>query len=238
MNEPVILHIETATNVCSVAISRGNSLLALKESEEDRSHSALLTVFIDEILKDSGMEPGQLDAVSVSKGPGSYTGLRIGVSATKGIAYARNIPVIGIITLQAMAIAASENKKVKKQMDTHPDLLLCPMIDARRMEVYTALYDRKFREYRPVTAEIIDENSYKEILDKQPVLFFGNGAEKITGIIKHQNAVFESGIIPSSKWMIPLSLEAFEKQAFEDTAYFEPFYLKDFIATTPKRKVI
>ncbi|MCF8345952.1 MAG: tRNA (adenosine(37)-N6)-threonylcarbamoyltransferase complex dimerization subunit type 1 TsaB [Bacteroidales bacterium] len=237
-NEPVILHLETATNICSVAISRGATLLAIRESDEDRSHGRLLTVFIEEVLKESGTAPEQINALSVSKGPGSYTGLRIGVSAAKGFAYAMNIPVIGIITLQAMAAAALAHPSAKKMLDNQEDMLLCPMIDARRMEVYAAIYDRETNEKVPVSAAIIDEHSYSKELDKYPILFFGNGAEKASPLIVHPNAHFISDINPSSRFMIPLALEAMKHQNFEDTAYFEPYYLKDFVATIPKRKVL
>jgi tRNA threonylcarbamoyladenosine biosynthesis protein TsaB len=236
--EPLILHLETATNVCSVALSEGEKILATRESSEDRSHGTLLTVFVEEVLKEAGKNAEQLDAVAVSKGPGSYTGLRIGVSATKGIAYARNIPVIGIGTLQSMTLTAMENKVVQQLLKDHPDLLFCPMIDARRMEVFSAIYDASLKETAPVSAIIVEENSFKNILDKQPVVFFGNGADKVRDTIRHEKAHFITGLEPSSKQMIPLASEAFRKKQFEDTAYFEPFYLKDFIATIPKKKVL
>jgi tRNA threonylcarbamoyladenosine biosynthesis protein TsaB len=235
---PVILHLETATHICSVAVSRGPTLLAIRESDEDRSHGRLLTVFIEEVLKESGTAPEQINALSVSKGPGSYTGLRIGVSAAKGFAYAMNIPVIGMITLQAMTAAAVAHPSAEKLLREHADMLLCPMIDARRMEVFTAIYDRDTNEKGAVSATIIDEHSFGKELDKSPILFFGSGADKAAPHITHPNAHFISDINPSSRFMIPLALEAMKQQDFEDTAYFEPYYLKDFIATVPKRKVL
>ncbi len=236
--EPLILNIETATRICSVALSKGENLLSLRESNEDRSHGALLTVFMKEVLEETGTDPGSIDAIAVSKGPGSYTGLRIGVSATKGFAYARNIPVIGIVTLKSLTIAAMEQAGVREFIKAHDDLLFCPMIDARRMEVFTAIYDLDLNEINPVNAKIIDEDSFREILDEKPVMFFGDGAEKVKEVLKHDNAHFQEHIFPSAKFMIPLSIKAFLKKAFEDTAYFEPFYLKDFIATIPRRKVL
>lgn len=236
--EPLILHLESATNVCSVALSEGEKILAIRESAEDRSHGKLLTVFVEEVLKEAGKNADQLDAVAVSKGPGSYTGLRIGVSVTKGIAYARNIPVIGIITLQSMTLTAMDNQSVQQLQRDHPDLLFCPMIDARRMEVFCAIYDARMNETAPVSAIIVEENSFKKVLDTHHVVFFGNGADKVKGTIQHENAHFITGIEPSSKQMVPLASEAFNKKQFEDTAYFEPFYLKDFVATIPKKKVL
>lgn len=238
MEQPVILHIETATNICSVALSKNDQLLAIRESDEDRSHGNLLTIFAEEVLKEAGLSPENLDAVAVSKGPGSYTGLRIGVSATKGIAFARNIPVIGVVTLRAMVLAARDHQEVRKLEISHPELLYCPMIDARRMEVFSAVYNTSLEERQPVTATIVDEDSFRELLDNQPVLFFGNGSDKTRDTITHKNALFTSGIVPSSSSMIPLALEAFRNKEFEDTAYFEPFYLKDFVATTPRKKVL
>jgi len=238
MKKPLILHIETATNVCSVAISEGEELLSIRESNEDRSHGTLLTVFVEEALKESGIATDRLDAVAVSKGPGSYTGLRIGVSATKGIAYARNIPVIGIVTLEAMVQAARASQEVMKLEKQHPGLLYCPMIDARRMEVFSAVYDAEIKMQVDVNAVIVDEKSFHEILEKNPVLFFGNGSDKVRDIIRHRNAHFVSSIDPSSRYMVTPALEAYRNSDFEDTAYFEPFYLKDFVATIPRKKVL
>ena len=235
---PLILHLETATNVCSVAISEGDRLLALREQSEDRSHGTLLTLFIEEVLKEAGKKTEQLDAVAVSKGPGSYTGLRIGVSATKGIAYAQSIPVTGIITLESITLAAMEHPGVQKLHLEYPDLLFCPMIDARRMEVFTAVYNDHLEEIESVSATIVEENSFDKLLRKNHIVFFGNGAEKIKGTIRHENAHIITGIEPSARQMVPLAIKMFLNKEFEDTAYFEPFYLKDFIATTPKKKVL
>lgn len=238
MNGPLILHIETATNICSVALSRGEEILSIRESDEDRSHGSLLTVFIKEVLHEAGVNPDQINAVAVSKGPGSYTGLRIGVSVTKGFAYARKIPVIGIVTLQAMTVAATHNNEVKELQQRHPELLFCPMIDARRMEVFSGLYDKNFQEVSPVSAIVVEESSFNTNLASHHIAFFGNGSEKIRDVIRHTNAHFINDINPSSACMVPLVLQYFENKIFEDTAYFEPYYLKDFVATIPKKKVL
>lgn len=238
MNQPRILHIETATNVCSVALSEGEELLSIRESDEDKSHGSLLSVYMDEVLTEAGFKPGDLHAISVSKGPGSYTGLRIGVSAVKGFSYALKLPIIGVDTLLALSIGAQSTDTVQKLITQHPDLLFCPLLDARRMEVYSVFYTLSNSTFRKVSADIIVENSYKEILDHQPVCFFGNGAFKVKETIQHSNALFVDEIDPSAKNMISLCLELFDEDKFENSAYFEPYYLKDFVATTPKKKVL
>jgi len=238
MNEPLILHIETATNICSVALSRGEEILSIRESDEDRSHGSLLTMFMQEVLNEAAVKPDQINAVAVSKGPGSYTGLRIGVSVTKGFAYARKIPVIGIVTLQAMTGAATNNNEVKALQQRYPEILFCPMIDARRMEVFSGLYNKNCQEISPVSALVVDESSFIANLDSHHIAFFGNGSEKVKDVLCHPNAHFISGITPSSASMVPLALKNYKDKIFEDTAYFEPFYLKDFVATIPKKKVL
>ena len=238
MVNPKILHIETATNVCSVAVSEGENLLSLRESDIDKSHGSLLTVFMDEVLKEAGLRPTDLQGISVSKGPGSYTGLRIGVSATKGFAFGLNLPILGIDTLLSLAIGAKESTPVSELIAREPELLLCPQIDARRMEVFCGFYRLDNRQFRKISADIIEENSYDDILEKFPVAFFGNGSEKVKGVITHSNAHFIDGIQSSARFMIPLALELYNRQEFENSAYFEPFYLKDFVATIPKRKLL
>jgi tRNA threonylcarbamoyladenosine biosynthesis protein TsaB len=238
MTQPRILHLETATNVCSVALSEGLEILAFRETDEDRSHGSVLTVFMDEVLKGCGLNPTDIDAIAVSRGPGSYTGLRIGVSVTKGFAYAQNIPVIGISTLKVLAYAALNDSRVIEIQKNHSEIMLCPLIDARRMEVYSAVYSENGVEAEQVAAKIIDENSFINFLDLGQVVFFGNGSDKIRELIKHKNAHIIEGITPSAKYMVPLALESYQDEKFENTAYFEPFYLKDFIATTPKKKVL
>ncbi|MBE9469070.1 MAG: tRNA (adenosine(37)-N6)-threonylcarbamoyltransferase complex dimerization subunit type 1 TsaB [Bacteroidetes bacterium] len=233
-----ILNIETSTNVCSVALSENGKLIDYKESQVDKSHSTILTVFIDEMLKQNNIQASQLDAVAVSKGPGSYTGLRIGVSVTKGICYAVEKPAIGVSTLQLMALGVvNSNKFNSLNIDDIKKAWFCPMIDARRMEVYSAFFDFENNQQIKVSADIIDENSYKDLLDKRKIVFFGDGANKCKDIINDKNAFFIDDIYPSAKNMIALSYQAFLDKEFEDTAYFEPFYLKDFVATVSKKNI-
>lgn len=235
---PLILHLETATNICSVALSRGEKILAIRESDEDRSHGSLLTPFMQEVLDEAVVRPDEINAIAVSKGPGSYTGLRIGVSVTKGFAYASNIPVIGIVTLQAMVVAATHHRLVQELQQQYPELLFCPLIDARRMEVFSGLYDKNAEILSPVVATVVDETSFSEDLDSNHIVFFGNGSDKISDTIQHPHAHFIKEIYPSSEFMVPLALRNFKNNIFEDTAYFEPFYLKDFVATVPRKKVL
>ncbi len=227
----LILNIETATEICSVSIAKNGQLIALKENTEGLQHAKLLTVFIEEIFKENKISIKELDAVAVSKGPGSYTGLRIGVSAAKGIAYGGNIPLIAISTLQAMAFGLAKENNFQKST------WLCPMIDARRMEVYTAFYDLDNKQEKKISADIIDENSYQDILSKKKVVFFGNGAAKCKEAIQSPNAQFIEGVICSASNMVELSHQAFKNEHFEDVAYFEPFYLKDFVATIPRKNI-
>ena len=239
MNNPLILHIETATKYCSVALSDGETLISLRESDEERSHARSLTRFIRECFRESGKKMSDLDAINVSKGPGSYTGLRIGVSTTKGIAYARNIPVIATGTLQVMVSAAVDNQEfINQSVSSDQDILFCPMIDARRMEVFTGLFNPDGTIYRDISAEIIEEDSFSGILDSKRIYFFGDGSDKCRGILKHENAIFLPDVHPSARYMIGLALEAFRNSRFEDVAYFEPYYLKEFIATIPRKKVL
>jgi tRNA threonylcarbamoyladenosine biosynthesis protein TsaB len=234
-----ILNIETATEVCSVNLARDGKILFEKESLEGLNHSRLLTVFIAEIFRDNSFEPAQLDAVAVSKGPGSYTGLRIGVSVAKGLCYSLGIPLIGVGTLDALGKYAAQNwENYIQGIENAEDVLFCPMIDARRMEVYTTLFNSKGEKIEPVSAKIIDENSFQEYLNQYSVLFFGNGAEKCKPALTHPNVVFSGPLKASARFMINLAEEKYNNNDFEDVAYFEPFYLKNFIATVPKNKMI
>lgn len=237
MIHPLILNLETATNICSVALCKGENILAKRESDEDRSHGSLLTVFMQEVLEEAGVKPEEISAIAVSKGPGSYTGLRIGVSVTKGFAYGLSIPVIGIVTLQAMVVAATRHRSVKELQQKYPEILFCPMIDARRMEVFSALYDKNRDIISPVSATVVGEKSFSKELEENHIVFFGNGADKLPDIIQHPHAHFIQQIQPSAVAMIPLTIHHYENKIFEDTAYFEPYYLKDFVATTPRKKV-
>ena len=231
-----ILHIETATRVCSVALSRGGELLAIRESEEKNIHSSVITLFIDEVMKETGMGFRDLDAVSVSKGPGSYTGLRIGISTAKGICYAADKPLIAIGTLEALAWGARDMLR-QKGRGVGEGILFCPMIDARRMEVYNALYDHELLEIRETKAEIITAASFQEYLSSKQIWFTGDGAEKCRDIFSdHPNAHFTDHPMPSAKYLIALAEDRYRAGQFEDTAYFEPFYLKDFIPGIPKVK--
>ena len=227
-----ILNIETSTTVCSVAASQDGQTIFVKEDLKGPSHAVSLGVFVDEALSFIDSHAIPLDAVAVSCGPGSYTGLRIGVSMAKGICYGRNVPLIGLPTLEVLSVP------VLLYHDLPEDALLCPMLDARRMEVYSAVYDRALNQVKPVSAEIIDENSYADILTRKPVIFFGNGAGKCRDVITGDNARYIDGICPLAADMLALSEMAFRNSRFENVAYFEPFYLKEFVATKPKNKVL
>lgn len=226
-----ILHIETSTEVCSVSVSQDGASIFSKEDYKGPSHAVALGVFVDEALSFADNHAIPLDAVAVSCGPGSYTGLRIGVSMAKGICYGRNIPLIGLPTLEVMSVPVLLSEELPE------DALLCPMIDARRMEVYAAIYDRALNVKRAIGADIIDEHSYAEFLEKHLVYFFGNGSGKCREKLVHPNAHFIEDIHPLAKWMFPLAEKAMAKQDFKDVAYFEPFYLKEFVASTPKKLI-
>lgn len=224
-----ILHIETSTQVCSVALSEDGQCIFSKTDFEGPSHAVTLGVYVDEALSFADSHAIPLDAVAVSCGPGSYTGLRIGVSMAKGICYGRNLPLIGIPTPEVMCVPLLLDEELPEAA------LLCPMIDARRMEVYAALYDRALHPVREIEAVIIDESSYEDYLNRGPVYFFGNGAAKCKEKILHPNARFVEDIHPLAKWMFPLAEKAFARGDFKDVAYFEPFYLKEFVASKPKK---
>lgn len=230
----VILNIETSTEVCSVSLAENGKLLFEKESNQGMNHSALLTVFIDEIFKESGLSVKNIDAVAVSKGPGSYTGLRIGVSVAKGLCYALDKPLIALNTLDVMADYMANFIST----DADNNVLLCPMIDAKRMEVYTALYNRNGETVRPVHAEIIDEKSFSGYFENSKILFFGNGAEKCKNYLVHHNALFPGMLKTSARFMQNMAEIKYNRKKFEDVAYFEPFYLKNFVATVPKNKIL
>ena len=225
-----ILHIETSTDVCSVAVSQDGACVFEREDHSGPNHSVKSGVFIDEALSYIDSQLMHLDAVAVSQGPGSYTGLRIGVSTAKGICYGRDARLIAVPTLQLLCVPVLLREMVKEE-----NALLCPMIDARRMEVYAALYDRALHEIRPVGADVVDGETYKQYLDERPVYFFGNGAAKCIDSIHHPNARLIKGIEPLARWMFPLAERRFFDQQFEDVAYFVPFYLKDFVAKQPKK---
>ncbi|WP_374949267.1 tRNA (adenosine(37)-N6)-threonylcarbamoyltransferase complex dimerization subunit type 1 TsaB [Mucilaginibacter sp.] len=219
----LILQIETATTSCSVALADDRTVMAYQEIDQRNIHAEVITVYIDKILKQVDRSYADLDAVAVSCGPGSYTGLRIGVSTAKGLCFALDKPLIAVETLPAMASGA-----VGK---TNESTLLCPMIDARRMEVYTAVFDNKGQVIKSTSAEIIDQNSFSDLLATNRILFFGDGADKCREILgSNPNAEFLSGFINSAVHLTQLAAEKFDAGEFADVAYFEPYYLKDFIA--------
>jgi len=224
-----ILNIETSTDVCSVAVSRDGACVFNKEDHGGPNHAVKLGMFVDEAISFVDNRSIPLDAVAVSCGPGSYTGLRIGVSMAKGICYGRGIKLISVPTLELLAVP------VLLEHEPEEGTLLCPMLDARRMEVYAGLYDRALKEVRPVHADVVDASTYKEFLDKGKVCFFGNGACKCIDAIAHPNAILLKGIEPLAKNMFPIAEKRLAEERFEDVAYFVPFYLKDFVAKTPKK---
>jgi tRNA threonylcarbamoyladenosine biosynthesis protein TsaB len=238
MAGPLILHIETATDICSVALSEGDRKLSLVESGPERSHATLLNAFIRQSLSEASREFRQLEAVSVSMGPGSYTGLRIGVSTAKGLAYALKIPLLAIGTLEHMCYGALNHPEVSELTNQPGKLMLCPMLDARRMEVYTRISLTDHTLVRDVSADIIEPGSFSDLLASGQVCFFGNGSDKCREVITHTNAKFVQGINPSAGSMVKPALDRYKRSEFEDVAYFEPFYLKDFVATKPRKKVL
>jgi tRNA threonylcarbamoyladenosine biosynthesis protein TsaB len=232
----MIICLETATNLCSVALCNSAGVILLRESSELKSHAAMLTIFIEEALKTGGIKVRDLDAIAVSKGPGSYTGLRIGVSVAKGMAYAASIPLIGIETTLSMFMGISGNKTGSPEFDDNT--LFCPMLDARRMEVYYAIYDAAGKIIKNISAEIIDEKSFTEIPASQKIVFFGDGAEKCKDVIRLPNAFFVNNFRMSASHMYGPAFQAFKENRFEDVAYFEPFYLKDFITSKPRKNIL
>ncbi len=219
-----ILNIETATTNCSVSLSRNGKTIALKEdNDKNYSHAERLHVYIDDVLKEAKVSKNQLSAIAVSKGPGSYTGLRIGVSTAKGLCFALGIPLISISTLESLSHCVNEDNGV-----------IVSMLDARRMEVYSAVYETNHNKIRETQAQVLNESSFSEYLNNAKVYFIGNGVEKTKTLIKHPNAIFIDNKLPSAKQMSMLAYNKFNNNNFEDVAYFEPFYLKDFVALKPQ----
>ncbi|MES5134860.1 tRNA (adenosine(37)-N6)-threonylcarbamoyltransferase complex dimerization subunit type 1 TsaB [Prevotella amnii] len=224
-----ILNIETSTNVCSVAVSEDGVCIFELQDSSGPNHAERLGSFVDEAISFTDNHAIPLDAVAVSSGPGSYTGLRIGVSMAKGICYGRDIKLIAVPTLELLSVPVLlHNNNIPE------DALLAPMLDARRMEVYSQVFDRGLKAKNSLEAKVIDEKSFKEYLDKGPVYFFGNGASKCKDMIKHNNAHFIDNIEPLAKYMFPLAEKRFLNNRFEDVAYFVPTYLKDFVAKSAK----
>jgi tRNA threonylcarbamoyladenosine biosynthesis protein TsaB len=227
----LILLIETATTSCSVALAMDNHIIALREINQRNIHAEVITVYINDLFVESGKTIDQLDAIAISSGPGSYTGLRIGVSTAKGLCFALDKPLIAVDTLAAMAQGYQTRGNIKTDNDT----LLCPMIDARRMEVYTAIFDQSGTALKPVAAEIIDENSFADLLTNNKIIFLGDGAEKCRTTLEHNtNTQFDGNFANSAQDMAAIATRKFDEQKFEDNAYFEPYYLKDFIAGVKK----
>ena len=224
-----IISIETATPVGSVALHNNGELISIKENNDQRKHGENITLFVDEVIKEAGITLQQVNAIAVSKGPGSYTGLRIGVSAAKGLCYGLNVPLISVNTLEGLASHKALNSYKEK------DFLFCPMIDARRMEVFCKLYNTTGEEIQETKALVIDELSFQAQLNQQKIVFFGSGADKCNTTIKHPNAIFVNGIEASAKAVGEIAYQKYLNQQFEDVAYFEPFYLKEFVATVSKK---
>jgi tRNA threonylcarbamoyladenosine biosynthesis protein TsaB len=229
----IILCIETATPVCSVALGRDGVLLGVKELSEGYVHSEMLLPFIAGLLNETGVRKKEISAVSVSAGPGSYTGLRIGISAAKGLCYALDVPLISVPTLEAMAYGM-RNKLATAGRETKDSLLFCPMIDARRMEVYTALYDSALQEVLPVQAMVVSDDSFSDYFGKHQIMFAGDGSKKCEPVLGNKvGADFSTEVLASAASMIELSFEKFRNSRFENLALFEPFYLKEFRSGTP-----
>ena len=223
-----ILHIDTSTDACSVAVSQDGAVIFHEEELEGPAHAQVIGGMVDEAISFTDSHAIPFDTVAVSSGPGSYTGLRIGASIAKGICYGRNLKLIAIPTLELLCVPVLLGHELED------DALLCPMIDARRMEVYTALYTRALKPIVETEAKVIDTDSFKELLDLHPIYFLGNGAKKCEDVITHPNAHFIDGIRPLAKWMSPLAEKRHANEQFEDVAYFEPYYLKEFIAKKSK----
>ncbi len=232
-----ILCIESSTNVCSVAVTSNGEVCDYIEESEGLNHSRLLTRFIETLLNRNQIKANTLDAVAVSMGPGSYTGLRIGVSAAKGLCFAADIPLISLCPLHSMASGLLQFPGQFRYKPEENDLLI-PMIDARRMEVYSAIFDNKLQPLSAVDALVVEPGSFQYELENHRCLFFGNGAAKCKEMLNHEHAVFPDGLITSSVYMALPAFQKFLHHDFVDVAYFEPFYLKDFKATTPKNSVL
>ena len=233
----LILSIETGTDICSVALANDGELMALRESDEGRDHAKKVALFVEELLRETGVQPSDLDAIAVGKGPGSYTGLRIGVSFAKGMCYALDIPLIAIGSLDALTEVAREDYDagiLDIEEEEWAKAKLCPLVDARRMEVYAEVFDNEGKALTDVVAEVVTEDSFKE-WRKDKFVIFGNGAKKCTELLS--DAIFVD-IAPSARGIVRLAEESFKAQKFEDLAYFEPFYLKEFLVIPSKKKLL
>ena len=234
----LILSIETGTDICSVALANDGELMALRESDEGRDHAKKVALFVDELLRETGVQPSDLDAIAVGKGPGSYTGLRIGVSFAKGMCYALNIPLVAVGSLDALTQVAREDFEagiLDIEDEDWRGAYLAPMVDARRMEVYTQIFNTDGEALSEVSAEVVDESSFAELRAKGKMVLFGNGAKKCAEVLSNTLYV---GVAPSARGIVRLAEEAFDAGETEDIAYFEPFYLKDFVVIPSKKKLL
>ena len=234
----LILSIETGTDICSVALANDGELMALRESDEGRDHAKKVALFVDELLRETGVQPADLDAIAVGKGPGSYTGLRIGVSFAKGMCYALNIPLISVGSLDALSEVAREDFDagiLDIEDEEWSAARLCPMVDARRMEVYTQIFDNECKPLSDVVAEVVTEESFKTWREGGQLVIFGNGAQKCAEVLSDAICV---GVSPSARGIVRLAEQAFNDGKFEDLAYFEPFYLKEFLVIPSKKKLL
>lgn len=232
----MILCLETSTKICSVALCDRNGVVALKEDREDKSHASRLTVMIGELLSEAGIKASALEAVAVSKGPGSYTGLRIGTSTAKGISYAAALPLIAIETTLLMYHGIGDD--IRGKYGIGETSLLVPMLDARRMEAYYSIFNSHGAVVKEIAAEVIDEDSFGDIPEDIKILLFGDGSSKCRNVIKRKNTEYAEEFLISAAYMLNPALEALKTKHFEDVAYFEPFYLKDFITSRPKKNIL
>lgn len=232
----LILCIETGTDICSVGIARDGELVSLRESDEGRDHAKKVGVFVDELLRETGISPDELNSVAVGMGPGSYTGLRIGVSFAKGLCYGLGIPLVAVGSLDALAAVAIEDYDAGiLDVDNWENAVLCPMVDARRMEVYTRLYDTKGNALSDVTAEVVTEQTFADVRRERQLVMFGNGAAKCREVLPDATYI---NITPSARGLARLAEQRLSAGQTEDIAYFEPFYLKDFIVIPSKKKLL
>lgn len=232
----LILCIETGTDICSVGLSRDGELFSLRESDEGRDHAKRVGVFVDELLRENSIAPDELDAIAVGMGPGSYTGLRIGVSFAKGMCYGLQIPLVAVGSLDALAqVAIEDNEAGILDVDNWDQAILCPMVDARRMEVYTSMFSAQGEPLSEVAAEIVTEQSFAEWRKTKQLVIFGNGAAKCREILPDATYV---NITPSARGIARLAEQRLQRGEIEDIAYFEPFYLKDFVVIPSKKKLL
>ncbi len=234
----LILSIETGTDICSVALANDGELMALRESDEGRDHAKKVALFVDELLRETGVQPSDLDAIAVGKGPGSYTGLRIGVSFAKGMCYALDIPLIAVGSLDALTEVAREDYDagiLDVEDEDWTKAVLCPMVDARRMEVYAQIFDTEGKSLSNVVAEVVTEQSFTSWRNESRFIIFGNGAAKCLDMLDDALLV---DVVPSARGIVRLAEKAFNAGHFEDLAYFEPFYLKEFLVIPSKKKLL